>query len=203
MFLHKIVFITLLFSGFALFNCAAASPEIDLIINPNTNVGAIHKNTTEQDLIKLYGKDNVTRHDVDIGEGETVPGTILFPGTRRELTIEWQGPYSKPVRLSVVRTDSEWTLASGVRVGSTLDDIAKANNGMFKLTGFEWDYPGRTVSWEKGKLDQHLQLDLGSDVEVPMKEYTQVLGDTSYRSDNPVIRKMQLKVEAIYIRWDY
>lgn len=179
-----------------------ADQSIDLLIKPATNVGAITKTTTEADLKRIYGAKNVQRYEVGVGEGEVVPGTILFPGTKRELTIEWEKAYRNPVRITISKPKSEWSLNSGIKIGSTQEEVEKANGGDFKLTGFEWDYPGRTVSWEKAKLPPQLQLDLDPTVQLPWQEYSKVLGDNFYSTQNKVIRKLKLVVSVIYIRWD-
>ena len=48
-------------------------------IVPGTSVGPITRSTSEKELIKIFGARNVKREAVDVGEGETQQGTILFP----------------------------------------------------------------------------------------------------------------------------
>jgi len=189
-----IVFSFLSASGFA-------DTTPNWVINPEVNVGKITKNTSEKDLIRIYGKKNVKRIEIGIGEGEVVLGTVLFPETNKQITIEWKENFSNPGRITVAHINSTWRLNSGVKVGSTLEEVEKINEEPFKLTGFEWDYPGRTVSWEKGKLPVQLQLDFDYNADIPQAELVQVLGDGYFSSKNRVIRKMNLKVKTIFIRW--
>ena len=76
------------------------------------------------------------------------------------------------------------------------------NSTNFKLTGFEWDYPGRTTSWAKGKLSKSLQLDFWTDKKIADSDARKVAGDSEIMSSNRVIQKMKLKVKIIFIRWD-
>ena len=69
---------------------AGTNSNLNLSIDPAKNVGEITKLSTEQDLIRLYGKRNVKRTEIGVGEGEVVKGTILFPDTDKEILIEWK-----------------------------------------------------------------------------------------------------------------
>ena len=46
---------------------------------PNKQVGLINADANEQSIIEAYGKENVVREEVGIGEGETILATIVFP----------------------------------------------------------------------------------------------------------------------------
>ena len=172
------------------------------LINPKSNVGKIVPKSSEQDLMEAYGRENVKRSKISIGEGEFVEGTTLFPDTENELLIEWKDDFKNPRNLTIQSDQADWKLDNGIKIGTMLSKIEKLNSTPFKLTGFEWDYPGRTVSWEKGKLPTQLQLELEPSVDLPEKERYQVVGDSSFSSSNAIIKKMKLKVRTIYIRWD-
>jgi hypothetical protein len=193
-------------SSLMMFSFLSASALADTaqnwVIKPELNVGEITKNSSEQDLIKIYGKKNIKRTEIDVGEGEVVLGTILFPETKKQITIKWKEGFSKPDRITVAHINSTWRLNNGIKIGSTLEEVERLNKGPFKLTGFEWDYPGRTVSWEKGKLPAQIQLDFEYTADIPQEEFIQVLGDRNLSSKNRFIRKMNLKVKTIFIRWD-
>ena len=172
------------------------------LVKPATSVGMINKTSTEAELIEAYGKDNVKRYQIPVGEGFEVEGTILFPGTDKELTIEWKNDFKEPRRITIAHPNTKWVIDSGISIGTTLGKLEKINGHGFKLTGFDWDYPGRTVSWEQGVLPRQLQLDLDSDVELPFEDQKKILGDGLFNSGNKIIKKMNLKVVRIYIRWD-
>ena len=66
----------LLFAQFVGIQIASAD---DWIIVPEKRLGPITRETNEQDLIKLFGAKNVKQTTIDIAEGETQQGTIIFP----------------------------------------------------------------------------------------------------------------------------
>ncbi|VAW74049.1 hypothetical protein MNBD_GAMMA12-2731 [hydrothermal vent metagenome] len=196
-------FILILFSSLSTIPVlifAVASPN--RIVDPDKYIGAITKNTSEIDLIKLYGKKNVKRIEIGVGEGETVDGTVLFMGSRSEIFIEWKKKFTIPGRVSIHHKNSSWKLKKGIRFGSTLSEVEKINGKPIKITGFEWDYPGRTTSWGKGKLNSNLQLDFEPRADIPGIELSKVSGDGSFSSENKIIKKLKLTVKVIYIRWD-
>lgn len=171
-------------------------------IDPATAVGSgIFKRTTEQDLIDLYGRKNVRRAKIGIGEGESVEGTVLFPGTKDALEIEWKGSFAQPERITISGQGTRWRTKEGISIGTTLEKVEQANQGAFKLTGFEWDYPGRTVSWGSGKLNSSLQLEFVPTSKVTPKELQTVAGSSEFSSRHPVIKKMKLKVARLFVRW--
>ena len=52
--------------------------------------GSINAHTTRQDLVRVYGTSNVVDRDLDVGEGEVEPGTILFPSDpEHSIEILW------------------------------------------------------------------------------------------------------------------
>jgi len=181
---------------------AGENTGLNLSIDPAKNVGEITRLSNEQDLIRIYGKKNVKRIEVGVGEGEVAEGTILFPNTDKQISIEWKEKFNKPDRFTIYKANSAWRLKQGIRVGDSLEKVKMINNSDFKITGFEWDYPGRTVSWGKGLLPNQLQLDFEPSTNIPWAEFSLVLGDKKYSSKNKVIRKLNLKIRRISIRWD-
>lgn len=194
---HSIVICLLSFMVFT-----NANAELRWVINPQDSVGKIIKTSSERDLIRIYGSTNVIRSEIYIGEGEVVLGSILYPNTNKQLSIEWKEEFSKPGRISLTQVNSMWRLDNGIAVGSTLDEVEKINGGPFIITGFEWDYPGQTVSWQEGRIPVQLQLGFDYNTNISQDEFLQVLGESHFSSQNKTIRKMNLSVKKIYIRWD-
>ncbi len=172
------------------------------LIDPLHSVGQIVPKTTEADLVRLYGARNVRRVTIEVGEGETVPGSVLFPGTPDAAQIEWAYDYREPKRITISSKGTRWHTAEGITVGTSLDRLEAINGCPFSLTGFGWDYSGRTMSWQKGKLPRQLQLDLRPVRDVPEKEYEHVLGDRDFSSSFPGMKNLKLVVERIFVRWD-
>ncbi|MFK5923162.1 MAG: hypothetical protein QM496_13370 [Verrucomicrobiota bacterium] len=174
----------------------------DWLIDPAAKVGKINKSTSEEDLIKIYGKENVKRQKLPVGEGMFVEGAVLFPGTKNELLIEWKGELKNPERITISSPKGSWRFSNGLKIGDSLEEVEKYNAAVFRLSGFEWDYPGRTTSWEKGKLSKNLQLDFATDKELAESDAQKIAGDGTFKSSNKVMKKMKLKVKTIFIRWD-
>jgi len=137
----------------------------------------------------MYGDANVRDERIEIGEGETAPGTILFPDdSLRRLMIVWTDSAArrKPSRIILRGGLSRWSLGPGVRLGITLDQLEMLNGRPFTLAGFGWDYSGVVVDWRGGALDKPLRnakVYLAPDVEKQStREYSQVLGDKDYSS---------------------
>jgi hypothetical protein len=171
-------------------------------IDPVKGVGPIKPNCTEKDLIDFYGSKNLKRSDIDIGEGETVVGSTLFPASPNAVEIEWKNSFKLPERLTISSPGTQWKTKEGITIGTTLDQLEKINGGPFTLTGFGWDYEGRTMSWESGKLPKQLQLELVPTQKVTDEEEDSVQGDRGFKSDHPVMKKKKLAVKTIFIRWD-
>src|SRR5438067_260230 len=91
--------------------------KINWVFDPDSNIGGITRDSTEADLDKLFGRSNVKRYDVDIGEGRTVPGDIIFPGTENFMLITWAHKYSQPERIEIHGMNSRWETKEGIRVG--------------------------------------------------------------------------------------
>src|SRR5213593_236908 len=70
--------------------------DVDWLIVPGARVGAITKISSEAELRKIYGDENVAEAEVNIGEGETETGTVLFDkDPERRIQILWSDPQAK------------------------------------------------------------------------------------------------------------
>jgi len=185
----------------ALVLVAACAPKpaepIDLGIVIGERVGAITKDATREKLIVLYGADNLADTDHPIGEGETVPGTIIFPGTSREATVLWMdGEAGWKIDRVVIR-GKEWLLPDGIRHGNGLDGVETTNGGPFMLYGFGWDYGG--VGYFKGgALDRKVQIWFRPSVEEG-PAYQAVLGDSLFHSTDAAMRAIDPRVAEVAI----
>jgi len=192
--------IVLLFAATA-FSVSGCKPnpsgEIDLGIFIGERVGAITASTTREKLAGIYGAENLSDTDYPIGEGETVPGVIIFPGTSREATVIW-APDKKNEKVDrVVVTGEAWLLPEGVRLGDELAEVEEANGGPFMIYGFGWDYGG--VGYFKGgKLDRKVQLWFRPSVE-DGPDYQAVLGDSLFNSADPAMRAVDPRVAEVAV----
>jgi len=171
-----------------------------LILPGGANGGIITARTTEMDLALMYGKENVVPHDVDLGEGETEPGTELFPSDpMRQVEILWKDPKGKrsPKRVQVSGEKNLWRTVHGISLGTSLKRLEQLNRKPFLLAGFDWDYSGTVVSWDHGALEQELdhsgrvilRLTPANDQSKRADE-TSVVGDRNFSSGHPTMQKL-------------
>ena len=117
---------------------------------------AVHLSDTEATLRARYGAANVRVERVEVGEGVSVPGLVLFPNdSTLRLEVEWGDSLAraKPSRVTMHGAASRWVVFPGVHIGMTLRQVERVNAGPFRLTGFGWDYGGMVTSWEHGRLE--------------------------------------------------
>lgn len=116
----------------------------DWLIVPGSRVGPIDKNTSEMELRRLFGEKNVLREDIGLGEGETEPGTIVFPNSDGRLAILWkdQGQRQTPKEIRLNGDKTRWKTGKGISLGTSLKELEKLNGRPF----FLWGLPGTTAA---------------------------------------------------------
>jgi hypothetical protein len=172
--------------------------------------GSINVHTTRQDLVRNYGAPNVIDRDVDVGEGETQPGTVLFPNDpERSLEILWNtaGVESGPSCLTIRGDKSKWKALHDISLGTSLKQLEHLNGKPFHMAGYGWDYAGTVMSWDQGALAQDLgefdpqgtergrvilRLTCGATSTKPTddREAAKIAGDGKFLSSHPVLQKM-------------
>ena len=189
-----------LFLG-AIFAFGQTSPDPWLVL-ASSDKGAINGKTTREELVRAYGKANVIDRDVDIGEGETEHGTVIFPNDpKRSIEILWQDPDKKtrPTSAQVQGEVSLWKAPHGISLGTSLKQLEQFNGRPFQMAGFAWDYSGTVTSWENGSLAADLdgehgrvivRLDSRPGTDVSQDEQNQVMGDQDFSSRHPVMQKL-------------
>lgn len=180
-------------------NKEPVKPNWDCI--PGQQVGLIKAGATEVDIINSYGADQVVRRDIGLGEGESAPGTIVFPDTKNQLIIEWQDSmvYQKIARIRIEGEESDWATPQGVRIGTTLERLEAINGKPFKFFGFEWDYSGLCKDWQGGNIDPKLSVFLNPGN--PEAVYPDLLGDAEFLSTHPKASTAQLQVSSFVIEF--
>jgi hypothetical protein len=61
------------------------TPQDPWLVLAGGQTGSVKAHTTRDDLVRIYGATNVVDKDIDVGEGETQPGTVVFPADPRAL----------------------------------------------------------------------------------------------------------------------
>ena len=161
-----------------------------------------NKNMTEADLVAAFGKENVEYKSVPGAEGMETNATVVFPNDpARRLTVHWwdEDKRARPAAVSVEadfgadpdgmnpwKTEILWQTVEGLRIGSDLAAVEKANGKPFRLSGFGWDFGGFAISWDNGALDAAQRHDCNLTMRfLPSAESSpeSVVGDVELMSD--------------------
>ncbi len=175
-------------------------------IVPGEPASPLTTETSEADLRRRYGASAVDPARIQIGEGETMAGTVLYPGdSLRRAEIVWQDSVNRrrPARLILRGSQSRWQVNSGISLGTSLQDLERLNGKAFTLAGFGWDYAGVVTDWRGGALDSllagvKLYLDPGP-FQSESAPYSQVLGDRDYSSALPAMQQLNPRVAQIFV----
>ena len=187
----------------------APTVGVEWMIVPNRSVGPLTRESSEAQLKQRYGPEMVSSARIQIGEGETMAGTVLFPGdSLRTAEIIWTDSVSRrsPARFILRGSRSMWQTAEGISLGTTLQELERLNGRPFMLAGFGWDYGGVVTDWGGGTLesalgDVKLYLDPGSE-QYQSAPYSQVLGDRDYSSALRPMQQMNPKVSQIFVDFE-
>ena len=178
-------------------------------LNPRDSSAIIAAQSSEAELRERFGAGAIKPTRIELGEGETAPGTLLFPtDSLRRAEIVWQDTVARrnPARIVLRGTRSRWQVGPGISLNTSLNELEQLNGKPFTLAGFGWDYAGVVISWNGGALDSalagiKLYLDPGS-AQYESAPYSQVLGDHEYSSALPAMQQLSPKVWTIFIDFD-
>ena len=175
--------------------------SLNRICIPGTSVGAISATTSEFDLIRIYGKENVKRINIEVGEGSFKKGTILFSNKPDELKILWKDTvnFLNPLHIYVKAKNTNWKTNTGITTGTSLKQLELINTKPFILQGFGWDYSGFVSNWNNGTLgkdDSELKIRLSYNKKQKLTKFEsiEIMGDKEIVSANKIIQKLSLKV---------
>ena len=171
--------------------------------------GAISTSTTRQDLVISYGNANVIDQDIDVGEGETEPGTVVFAhDKKRTISILWSDTDAKasPKFVFLRENGSLWRTAHNISIGTSLRELERLNGRPFTLSGFGWDYEGTVMSWNDGGLEKEFQHNGRVIVRLAPSAAGQVdldklAGDRPFSSANPIMQRINPRVYEIM--WEF
>jgi hypothetical protein len=178
---------------------AQAAPDPWLILATGKS-GPINAHTTRNDLVRTYGAANVEDQDVDVGEGETVHGTALFPNDPgRFIQIIWGDAEKKaaPKTLTIRGNKSRWKTLHDISLGTSLKQLEQLNGKPFHMSGYGWDYEGTIMSWDNGTLARDLgeaSREHGEQGRIILRltcgtTGTEPLGDRDFTSSDPILQK--------------
>ncbi len=168
---------------------------------------------SESLMITKFGTDNVAQEEFHLGEGETMPGTVLYPDDpSRRVEVLWLFPEKResPNIVRIAGDGSQWTLAPGLTPGISLGELEELNGGPFTLLGFEWDNAGGVTDWKGGKIgameSEEVSISVHfypsqMDYERMGAKMEPLLGDREISSDDPAMRELSPRVGKVEIYW--
>lgn len=171
--------------------------ELDTTVVPGERVGPINRDTTRDDLVTLFGEENLRDEEIALPEGETEIGTIVYPDSERSLTIIWTDE-TRTELAAVINLGPAWKTPEGIGVGTPFAELQE-KLGDFQLYGFDWDYGG-TVVLEDSQLSQYdgllvLRVETAEDAyEKAPTNYEAVSGDNLFPSSDPNFQNLGIKV---------
>lgn len=128
------------------------NPAQSRLFIPGRAVGPITVNTTEQEIMGIYGPTNVTRGVIELPEKKDAC-TIVMGGTPDEIRITWKDEASTKVKaVYFLQPNSRWFSRDGLSVGISLSELTKVNKSPIRFYGFDWNYGGTVSSWKTGKM---------------------------------------------------
>ena len=155
---------------------AAETVENDWLCLPFERVGPILASAKEEDLLQLFGAEQVQRRTIYVAEGtEKRDVSVIYPYSANEVILFWRdNQYGQ--RLShawVKKEDSSWKTAENITVGTSLAGLNRLNGQPFRIVGFGWDYGGYIPVRQEGTLIQQkgLCLRLAPTRQLPRQYY--------------------------------
>lgn len=145
-------------------------------------------------LDEIYPGANKTEGTEWFEEGtEERSYTILYPQTPDNCLIVWADKDRSKLHQIYVEKESRWRSNTGIRVGSTYDELEEINGGPIKFYGFGWDHSG-AVDWNNGGLaNSKIRVFLAPQIAPPKDFYT----DQMITTTDDEIDAMKLRVRAI------
>ncbi len=178
-------------------------------ILPGRSFGHVSAGTSEEDLVRAYGRDAVEPAEVHLAEGVCTPGARVFPGAPWEMEVTWaDSARSLTAFARVSGTEGPWHTPRGVRLGTTLTELEALRGEPVRFSGFGWDHGGR-LWWEEG--EGGLRLLLGPDSASNRRLHgdlrddarsEELFGDRLVRSDHPLVRALVIRVERMTLAWE-
>ena len=186
------------------------------LIVPGQSVGPISRSTSEKELIKIFGARNVRRRAIDVGEGETEQGTIIFQNDpRRKASILWSdASRQRPKSISITNKNTLWKTDRGITIGTPLTMIEELTGRPFVLMGFGWDYSGTVIHSNGGRVGELGTLSGEEIVNRTLllrleprfalqktREFNDVNGEKEFFSNNPAMKKLNPRVYELTVEF--
>jgi hypothetical protein len=169
--------------------------------------GPFAKDTDHKRLVAAFDHANVVRETVYEAEGLEVRASIVFPkDPARRLVVRWSDEkvLRHPARIDL--EGSGWTGPEGLRIGSPIETVEKANGRPFVLYGFEWDYGGSIESWKGGALGNRpggcsFNPIFEGDDTAPEEALSAVASDSQFASDSSAMKAARPRIRSLHLNY--
>lgn len=189
------------------------TPAMDDLIVPGVRVGPVSRTSTEAALLaELRGV--AVPAGVDVGEGMVEPGLVIYKDDpTRRLEVVWNDEKpAHPATIFICRAENRqacrWHTASGIGMGTRLQELERRNGKPFEMVVWGSDVGGNVVSFDGGKLERELKAfgalrltlvprldrDGGYLPKLTREEFDSVQGEKFVQSSNPVLQKLNPSV---------
>lgn len=169
-------------------------PQSDDFLITDTSFGKINKKTTLADLQNIFGNNNL-QDTINYGaEGmDSFIVTKVYSNTSKEIIIGWYKFHTAISTVDCLQPNAPYHTADGLKIGSTLESLLKANGKKITFTGTSWDYGGMISSYHKGKYHNskvYFRLTSAPDAN------DSIMGDHELNTDMPLVKQ---NLKKIYI----
>lgn len=176
---------------------STAFAKDNTLIVPGQSVGPITTRTTRSDLVKYFGAANVKNASIYRGEGQSVPGTVVYDkDPKRRMEITW-APNKRVGDITISGSSSVWHTQSGIGLGTSLAELQRLNGKPFKFSGFDWDLGGRIQSWQGGKLEKELKKVWPTLAPGEKDNTAEISGDRELVSDQVLQKNYHISVDQL------
>ncbi|MEL7529891.1 MAG: hypothetical protein AAFN10_01210 [Bacteroidota bacterium] len=180
------------------------TPAQDRLVIPGRQVGAIKLNTSETELIQIFGANQVGRSTVVLPDKSKEECTVVFGGSNDEIRITWKGNDHKSIKAVYFdRPGAKWFTRQGLHVGISLSELVKANKSPLNFYGFNWEYGGTVSAWRNGLLksyDRHFYVVLNPGIRGKVMDQFQ--GNKVFSSNDKGIEALQIYVQRVVVYLD-
>ncbi|MEM6628278.1 MAG: SH3 domain-containing protein [Bacteroidota bacterium] len=186
----------------------AVNPEWEkYLISPGKRVGSIKLNTTEEQLVTLFGPGMVSRGTVNTSSVNREAATLIYPNSTDELYLTWKDENRTQVKAVYIdKQGGKWKTQEGLQIGMSLSDLCKINEAPISFYGLDWEYGGTVQSWKKGRLasyEKKFYVVLSPRSRQAAKEYlSKYSGNTVFSSNTVGVDKLDLVVSRIGVYLD-
>ena len=188
-------------AGLLLATMPAVAQDTTFRVVPGKRLGPVTDTSTLVSLRTALGARNVVIRRLDIGEGMTEPGVVLFPDdSSRRAYLYWRDTvtFTQPATVLIRDRGTLWQLPAPITVGTTLEALERINQRPFSFSGFGWDYGGGVGDWDGGAItgllgsgfDFRLVLFPTCRPTLTESEQGMVFGEVTVRSSTTLARAM-------------